>query len=52
MNSTEVFAFAGTAVSVTAALVMLRAAWQINTAKIWREEAEAQKTRADASRRT
>jgi predicted nuclease with TOPRIM domain len=26
---------------------MAKAAWRLNTAKVWKEEAEAQKTRAD-----
>ncbi|MFJ8041221.1 hypothetical protein ACIRBX_12015 [Kitasatospora sp. NPDC096147] len=47
MNSLQILGYAGTAASITAALVMVRASWQINTARLWREEAEAQKTRAD-----
>ncbi|MFB7906405.1 hypothetical protein ACFC1T_08260 [Kitasatospora sp. NPDC056076] len=47
MTPTDIFGYAGTAASVTAAFVMVRAAWQINTAEVWRGEAEAQKTRAD-----
>ncbi|MFJ9771828.1 hypothetical protein ACIRVF_11340 [Kitasatospora sp. NPDC101157] len=47
MDPTEIFGFAGTAASVVAAFVIVRAAWQIKTAEVWRGEAEAQKTRAD-----
>ncbi|MFF1908613.1 hypothetical protein [Kitasatospora sp. NPDC058218] len=47
MTPTDIFGFAGTAASVTAALVMVRASWQMNSAQVWRGEAEAQKTRAD-----
>lgn len=38
---------AGTAASVIAALVVVLASYRTSTAKIWREEAEAQKERAD-----
>lgn len=51
MNSIEILGYAGTAASVTAALVMVRASWQINTARLWRDEAEAQRTRADRLQR-
>ncbi|MGW3232480.1 hypothetical protein [Kitasatospora sp. NPDC001095] len=47
MTPTDVFGFAGTAASVVAALVMVRASWQMNSAQVWKGEAEAQKTRAD-----
>ncbi|MFJ5882680.1 hypothetical protein [Kitasatospora cineracea] len=47
MTPTDLFGYAGTAASVTAALVMVRATWQINTAGVWKGEAEAQKSRAD-----
>ncbi|MDH6705413.1 putative nuclease with TOPRIM domain [Kitasatospora sp. MAA19] len=47
MTPTDIFSYAGTAASVTAAFVMVRASWQINSAEVWRGEAEAQKTRAD-----
>ncbi|MET8702743.1 hypothetical protein ABZW10_28370 [Kitasatospora sp. NPDC004723] len=47
MTPTDIFGFAGTAASVVAALVMVRASWQMNSAQVWKGEAEAQKTRAD-----
>ncbi|GCD99872.1 hypothetical protein [Embleya hyalina] len=47
MTPTDIFGYAGTLASVIAALVMVKAAWHINTAQVWRGEAEAQKTRAD-----
>ncbi|MCZ4119047.1 hypothetical protein [Streptomyces sp. H39-S7] len=47
MSPITVFEYAGTAASVVAAFVMLRAAWSINTAQVWKEEAAAQKARAD-----
>ncbi|MFC9591529.1 hypothetical protein ACFTUC_17285 [Streptomyces sp. NPDC056944] len=47
MNTQTLFQYAGIGTTVIAALVMAKAAWQINTAKVWKEEAEAQKTRAD-----
>ncbi|MFJ7907493.1 hypothetical protein [Kitasatospora sp. NPDC096204] len=47
MTPNDIFGFAGTAASVVAALVMVRASWQMNSAQVWKGEAEAQKTRAD-----
>ncbi|MGW2539307.1 hypothetical protein ACWC5I_00145 [Kitasatospora sp. NPDC001574] len=47
MTPTDIFGYAGTAASIVAAFVMMKAAWHINTAQIWKGEAEAQKTRAD-----
>ncbi|WP_435270935.1 hypothetical protein [Streptomyces sp. 1222.5] len=47
MNLTSVFEYAGMAATALAALVIARGSWQMNTAKVWREEAEAQRTRAD-----
>ena len=47
MTPGDVFNMAGTAVSVVAALVLIRAAWQLNTTQVWKGEAEAQKARAD-----
>lgn len=47
MSPSDVFNHAGTATVVIAALVVVVAAFRTNTAKVWREEAEAQKTRAD-----
>ncbi|MFB8199383.1 MULTISPECIES: hypothetical protein [Kitasatospora] len=47
MTPTDIFGYAGTAASITAALVMVRASWQMNSAQVWKGEAEAQKTRAD-----
>jgi len=38
---------AGVVSTVLAALVMVKASWRLNTARVWKEEAEAQKTRAD-----
>ncbi|UQA92166.1 hypothetical protein [Streptomyces halobius] len=47
MTPNDIFSYAGTAASVVAALVLVKAAWQTQTSKVWREEAEAQRTRAD-----
>lgn len=47
MTPLNIFEYAGIATTVVAALVMTKAAWQLNTARVWKEEAEAQKTRAD-----
>ncbi|WP_245001507.1 hypothetical protein [Streptomyces alfalfae] len=47
MTATDIFGYAGTAASVVAAFVLVKAAWQTQTTKVWREEAEAQRTRAD-----
>lgn len=47
MTPQEIIGFGATAASIVAALILVRAAWQSNTAKVWKEEAEAQKTRAD-----
>ncbi|MGV9694113.1 hypothetical protein ACWDUX_34015 [Streptomyces sp. NPDC003444] len=32
---------------MTAAFVLVKASWQTTTSRVWREEAEAQRTRAD-----
>ncbi|WP_245876547.1 hypothetical protein [Streptomyces uncialis] len=47
MTPTDIFSYAGTAASVVAALVLVKAAWQTQTSRVWREEAEAQRSRAD-----
>ncbi|MFE0773925.1 hypothetical protein [Streptomyces sp. NPDC058861] len=47
MTPTDILGYAGTAASIVAALVLVKAAWQTQTSKVWREEAEAQRTRAD-----
>ncbi|MFF9481383.1 hypothetical protein [Streptomyces sp. NPDC014733] len=47
MSPTEIFGYAGTAASVVAAFVLVKAAWHTQTSKVWKEEAEAQRTRAD-----
>jgi predicted nuclease with TOPRIM domain len=47
MTSPEILSCAGTLASVAAALAVVRAAWHLHTSRIWREEALAQKTRAD-----
>ncbi|WP_019984546.1 MULTISPECIES: hypothetical protein [unclassified Streptomyces] len=47
MDIQALMAYAGMASTGIAALVMAKAAWRLNTAKVWKEEAEAQKARAD-----
>ncbi|MER6382101.1 hypothetical protein ACWDBD_38845 [Streptomyces sp. NPDC001118] len=47
MNIQALMTYAGLASSGIAAFVMVQAAWRLNTAKVWKEEAEAQKARAD-----
>ncbi|WP_241826807.1 hypothetical protein [Streptomyces graminilatus] len=47
MDVQALMAYAGMAATAIAAVVMTKAAWRINTAKVWKEEAEAQKARAD-----
>ncbi|WP_406153558.1 hypothetical protein OH797_31825 [Streptomyces anulatus] len=47
MTPTDIFGFAGTAASVVAALVLIKASYQTKTSQVWKEEAEAQKSRAD-----
>lgn len=47
MTPTEILSLAGTLVSVVAAVVVVLAGLRINTAKVWKEEAEAQKERAN-----
>lgn len=47
MTPQDIIGYGATASSVVAALILVRAGWQSNTAKVWKEEAEAQKTRAD-----
>ncbi|WP_340376611.1 hypothetical protein U5640_16835 [Streptomyces sp. SS7] len=47
MEIQALFAYAGMGATAIAALVMTKAAWRLNTARVWKEEAEAQKARAD-----
>ncbi|MFJ2112319.1 hypothetical protein ACIOEX_10555 [Streptomyces sp. NPDC087850] len=47
MTSLEIIGLAGTLSSVIAAAVVVVASHKTSTAKVWREEAEAQKSRAD-----
>ncbi|WP_326827435.1 hypothetical protein [Streptomyces sp. NBC_01751] len=47
MSPSEIFGLAGTLSAVIAAAAVLFASLKTNTAKVWREEAEAQKSRAD-----
>ncbi|MFF3416812.1 hypothetical protein ACFYW9_19245 [Streptomyces sp. NPDC002698] len=47
MDLTNMFEYAGMASTAIAALVLIKAAWRLNTAQVWKEEAEAQRTRAD-----
>jgi small-conductance mechanosensitive channel len=47
MSPSEIFGLAGTLSAVLAAAAVLFASLKTNTAKVWREEAEAQKSRAD-----
>ncbi|MFF4952837.1 hypothetical protein [Streptomyces chattanoogensis] len=47
MTPNGILNFAATAASVVAALVLVRATWHTQTSRVWKEEAEAQRTRAD-----
>ena len=47
MTPQQLFEYAGIVASIIGALVMTKAAWSMNTAKVWKGEAEAQKYRAD-----
>lgn len=47
MNPSQIFALSGTLASVVAAVVVVLAAARTSSARVWREEAEAQKGRAD-----
>ena len=47
MELKELMTYLGMGSTAMAALVMTKAAWRLNTSKIWKEEAEAQKARAD-----
>ncbi|MEU8948787.1 hypothetical protein [Streptomyces sp. NPDC048489] len=47
MTAADILGYTGTAASVVAAFVLVKASWSINTANVWREEAQAQKARAD-----
>ncbi|MFI8815715.1 MULTISPECIES: hypothetical protein [unclassified Streptomyces] len=47
MSLSQMLSHAGTISVVLAALVVIAAAFRTNTTRIWREEAEAQKSRAD-----
>ncbi|WP_203687733.1 hypothetical protein [Streptomyces sp. SID14515] len=47
MTLTQALPALGTLASLAAALVVVLAAYRTSAAKVWREEAEAQKTRAD-----
>ncbi|MER6102406.1 hypothetical protein ABT115_08765 [Streptomyces sp. NPDC001832] len=47
MAPSEIFGLAGTLSAVLAAAAVLFASFKTNTAKVWKEEAEAQKQKAD-----
>jgi cytochrome c-type biogenesis protein CcmH/NrfG len=47
MTLSEFFSFSGPVVTFIAALVVILAAFRTNTARVWKEEAEAQKARAE-----
>ncbi|MER5883080.1 hypothetical protein ABT160_04555 [Streptomyces sp. NPDC001941] len=47
MTPTAIYALGGTCTAIVSALVLIIAAYRTNTARVWREEAEAQKSRAD-----
>ncbi|MFI2031404.1 hypothetical protein [Streptomyces buecherae] len=47
MTATQILALAGSLSAVISAYVMLWAAFRVQTAQVWRQEAEAQKVRAD-----
>lgn len=47
MTTTEIMSLAGSIGAVLAAAVVVLAGLRTNTAKVWKEEAEAQKERAD-----
>jgi hypothetical protein len=47
MTLTQFLSMAGAIASVAAATVVVLAAFKTSSAKVWREEAEAQKERAD-----
>ncbi|GGW89526.1 hypothetical protein [Streptomyces noursei] len=47
MTPNDLLTYAGTAATTVAAFVLVRASWQTQTTRVWREEAEAQRTRAD-----
>ncbi|MFF3453239.1 hypothetical protein ACFYXH_02700 [Streptomyces sp. NPDC002730] len=47
MPLSQIFPIAGTLASVVAAAVVVLAAYKTSAAKVWRDEAEAQKERAD-----
>ncbi|MFD8088982.1 hypothetical protein [Streptomyces malaysiensis] len=45
--SNEILSLGGTLASVAAAFVLVKSGFQMRTAEVWKQEAEAQKTRAD-----
>jgi small-conductance mechanosensitive channel len=47
MTITQFFTYSGPVATVVAALVVILAGFKTNTAKVWKEEAEAQKARAE-----
>ncbi|MFB7782074.1 hypothetical protein ACFC1D_05100 [Streptomyces vinaceus] len=47
MTPTQILTAGGTLASLVAAVVVVLAAARTSSARVWREEAEAQKTRAD-----
>ncbi|MEV5883085.1 hypothetical protein AB0L74_10260 [Streptomyces sp. NPDC052020] len=47
MTINEFFSFSGPVATFVALAVVVLGAFRTNTAKVWREEAEAQKARAD-----
>ncbi len=47
MPLSQLFSYSGPLTTFIAAAVLIFAAFRTNTAKVWKEEAEAQKARAD-----
>lgn len=47
MNIQALMTWMAMASTAVGALVVAKAAWQLNTSHVWREEAEAQRARAD-----
>ncbi|MGW1673298.1 hypothetical protein [Streptomyces sp. NPDC002324] len=47
MSPSQIYALGGTCAAIAAALAVILAAFRTNTARVWKEEAEAQKARAE-----
>lgn len=47
MSPSQIYAFSGTCAAIAAAVAVVVAAFRTNTARVWKEEAEAQKARAE-----